>query len=133
MSFLRHTKLLGQLTALAPIDILHVTERIAHPFANNNVRVYSDKVLESLLSAGFREQVKACLKSDGVQAIPSSCWCPGSDTHGERTDFYDLPAIALALGHWRRIAYRRGLWKIWWTCSVGATGATLLNCVISSG
>ena len=146
MPFLCCTDLLGQISAFALIDILHLAERIAHPFADNHIWIYFDKVPESLLSAGFREQVKACLQSDGVQAIPAASTCSGSDTHSERTDFYDLPAIALALGHWRRIAYRRGLWKIWWTGScatlvggvgIGATlssgSATLMNCVTSSG
>ena len=72
MPFLCYTDLLGQISAFALIDILHLAERIAHPFANDHIGIYSDEVLKSLLSAGFREQVKACLKSDGVQAVPSS-------------------------------------------------------------
>ena len=137
MPFSCFTNLIGQLPAFAFIDILHLAERIAHPFSDDDVGIYSDKMLKSLLSACDRQQIQSSFESDGVQAIPSSRSCPGSDTHGERTDFYDLPAIALALRHWRRIAYRRGHWKMLCGGGDGASGsiggATVLNCGTSSG
>ena len=66
MLFLCCTEFVGQKATLAPVDILHLAERIAHPFANNDVRVNFDQVPESFLPPTLREQIKSSFQCDGI-------------------------------------------------------------------
>ena len=59
MLFLCCTEFEGQKATLAPVDILHLAERISHPFANNDVGINIDQVPKSLLPTTLREQVKS--------------------------------------------------------------------------
>ena len=59
MFFLCCTEFLVQEAAFVLVDILHLAERIAHPFANNDVRVNFDQVPKILLPPTLREQVKS--------------------------------------------------------------------------
>ena len=66
MLFLCCTEFLKQEAAFVLVDILHLAERIAHPFANDDIRVNFDQVSTSLLPPTLREQIKTCFECGGV-------------------------------------------------------------------
>jgi len=66
MLFLCCAEFLGQEATFALVDILYLAERIAHPFANYDVRANLDQVPKSLLPHTLREQVKSSFYCDGV-------------------------------------------------------------------